>query len=175
VRRRLVATAVSAALLLVTANVSASAAASSPSASPSASPTPAPLPAGFPAQVLGLNVEKEDVSKTLASDTRSLYVNQVVLYSFREPSKLLQATLEVARFKSDAPSTSADFQTTIVNAMGGSAPIVLRIGATPIYVTTSKGLTIAVWFRNGHMLALSIRNTYAEPKQLLRVALGINP
>jgi hypothetical protein len=172
-RRRIAATLATAVILLVTASVSASAA--SPTPSPSPSPTPAPLPAGFPAQVLGLNVQREDVSKTLATDTRSLYVDQVVMYSFREPSKLLEATLEVARFRSDAPSTSSDFQATIVNAMGGSAPIVVRLGSTAIYVTTSKGLTIAVWFRNGHMLALSIRNSFTQPKQLLRLSLGINP
>ena len=169
------ATAATALLLLVTANMSASAASPAPTPSPSSSPTPAPLPPGFPAQVIGLNVQKEDVSKTLATAPRSLYVNQVVMYSFREPSKLLEATLEVARFKNDAPSSSADFQATIVNALGGSAPIVVRVGATPVYLTTSKGLTLAIWFRNGHMLALSIRNTFTQPKQLLRVSLGINP
>ena len=168
-RQRALGLAAVAALLLLTANVSASA------ASPSASPAAAASKGGPPAQVLGLNVQNEDITKTLATDKRSLYVDQVILYSFREPSKLLQATLEVARFKSNAPATSRDFQSTIVSSLSGSQPIVLRVNGEAVYIATSKGLTIAVWFRSGHMMALSIRNTFTTPKQLLRIALAINP
>ena len=168
-RRRALPLAALALLLLVT-NVTASA------ASPGASPAAGTIPRhGPPSQLLGLNVQKENISKTLASDTRALYVDQVGLYSFRQPSKLLEATLEIARFRSLAPATSTDFQASIVSGLGGSLPTVVRVGGSVIYITTSKGLTIAVWFKDGYMMALAIRNTYLQPKELVRMALQINP
>ena len=175
-RRRLCGMAAALCLLLVTATISASAA--SPSPSPSASPSTGANPQhGPPSKVLGLDVQKEDITKTLAGNTdkRALYVDRVGLFSFREPSKLLEATLEIAHFRSNAPWSSSDFQSTIVGVLSASTPIVVRVEGIPVYVTTSKGLTIGVWFRSGFMMALSIRNTYTAPKELLRISLGINP
>jgi len=130
---------------------------------------------GPPPEVLGLTVQKEDLSKTLAGEKRPLYVDRVGLYSFREPNKLLQGTLQIAHFRPDAPSGSSDFQLSIVGHLGNSLPIVVRVGSQPVYITTSKGLVLAVWFHKGYMLALSIRRSYGQPKELLRQALAIDP
>jgi hypothetical protein len=130
---------------------------------------------GPPDTMVGLDVKKEDVAKVLATDKRALYVDRVGLYSFREQSKLLQATLEIAHFRSGTPSNTQNFQLSVVGNVGSSVPIIVRVGDKPVYVTTKKGLLIAIWFKDDYMIALAIRNTYKQPKQLLRQALEINP
>jgi hypothetical protein len=145
------------------------------SASASSGRHPSPGRHGPPDEILGLTVQKEEVAKVLAGEKRPLYVDRVGLYSFREPSKLLQGTLEIAHFRAGTPADSSEFQQTIVGHLGSSVPIVVRVDGQPVYVTTSKGLTLAVWFRDDHMLALAIRNTYGRPKELLRQTLAINP
>lgn len=130
---------------------------------------------GPPDQVLGLMVQKEDLTKTLAAEKRPLYVDRVGLYSFREPSKLLEGTLQISHFRHSAPYTSNDFQVAIVGHLGSSLPIVVRVSGQPVYITTAKGLVLAVWFRQDYMMTLSIRHTYTQPKELLRQALEINP
>jgi len=141
----------------------------------SAAGSSAQAPHGPPAQMLGLNVAKENIAKVLAGDKRPLYVDKVTLYSLREQSKLLQATLEVGDFKNDAPWTSADFQYSIVARLGSSLPITVRAGPQIVYVTSSKGLTIAIWFKDRTMFTLAVRNGYKQPKELLREALKVNP
>lgn len=129
----------------------------------------------LPDTILGLKVAREDVSKTITEDHRALYVDDISLYSLREPTSLLEATLQLGRFKKDAPWTSNDFQLSMVGQLGTSVPIVVRAASQRVYITTTKGLTIAVWFRNAHLFVLSIRTAYKHPKELLRQALGVRP
>lgn len=131
------------------------------------------MPAGLPATVLGLKVAREDVGKTLAQVTQAEYTTNTSLYSFRDPTKLLQATLQISDFRSGTPSSSHDFQLSIAGQMGGTQPEFLQFGSTTVYVTTLKGLVVAIWFRPRHMFVLAIRNTFRQPKSLLRVALGM--
>jgi hypothetical protein len=145
------------------------------SAAPSVTSSPSAGTHGPPDKIMGLDVQKEDIAKVLTQDKRALYVDRVGLYSFREQNKLLQATLEIARFRSSAPWRSGDFQLSIVGHIGSSVPIVVRAGSQPVYVTTSKGLTLAVWFKDGYLVTLAIRRSYAQPKELLRRSLEINP
>lgn len=129
---------------------------------------------GPPEQVLGLTVVKEDIAKTLAGDKRALYVDRVGLYSYRE-QKLLQATLEIARFRKGFDTQSENFRQTVVGHLGGSLPIVVRVGSERVYITTSKGLVLAIWFKDGYMMTLAIRATYTAPKQLIRESVAVNP
>jgi hypothetical protein len=145
-----------------------------------AAATPAPASAAaasahLPAQILGLVVAREDVAKKLATEKDPLSVDQVSLYSLREPSKLLEATVELARFRPGQMQAGLDFQRSIVLQIGGSVPIVVRVGGQAVFVTTIRGLVVPVWFRDGYMVALSIRNTYEQPKALLRAVLAVSP
>ncbi len=126
-------------------------------------------------KMLGLIVKKENVAGTLQQESRALYVDRVGMYSLRDPNNLLEATLEIARFRSVAPYASNDFRLSVAGAIGSVLPIVIRVGSTPVYITSRKGLTVALWFHGNFMLTLSVRNTYRLPKSLLRAALAINP
>ncbi|MHB8507253.1 MAG: hypothetical protein ACYDGR_01210 [Candidatus Dormibacteria bacterium] len=130
---------------------------------------------GPPPQLLNLDVKKEDIAKLLATDKRALYVDRVGLYSLREPSNLLQATLEISHFRSNARWSSEDFQLSVVGRLGSSVPLIVRLGSQVVYLTSSKGLTLAVWFDRDYMLTLAIRDTFRHPKELLRQSLAINP
>ncbi len=147
------------------------------SAAGTATPTPSAAQAqhGPPATMLSLNVKKEDIAKVLAGETRALYVDRVALYSLRETSNLLEATIEIGHFRSGTQWASEDFQLSIVGQLGSSVPVLVRVGSNIVYLTSSKGLTIAIWYGGGYMLALAIRNTFTQPKELLRQALEINP
>ena len=125
--------------------------------------------------MLGLNVGQESVGKTLAQVTQAEYTTDTTLYSFRDPTKLLQATLQISEFRRGTPASSHNFQLAIVGQMGGSTPELLTLGPTTVYVTTLKGLVIAIWFKPAYMFVLAVRNTFHQPKSLLRVALGVNP
>ena len=144
-------------------------------AAQNAAPAAATAPAGLPGTVLGLNVAREDVGKTLAQVTQPEYTVNTTLYSFRDPTKLLQATLQVSDFRHGTPASSHGFQLSIVGQIGGSQPEFLQLGSTTVYVTTLKGLVIAIWFRPERMYVLAVRNTFHQPKSLLRVAVGMQP
>lgn len=130
---------------------------------------------GPPPTMLGLNVKKEDISKLLATEKRPLYTDEVGLFSLREQSNLLQATMEISHFRNDQRWSSSDFQLSIVGRLGSSVPIQVRLGAKTVYLTSSKGLALAIWFDRQFMMTLSIRNSYKTPKELLRQALEVNP
>ena len=136
--------------------------------------TSAPSVPHLPGSVHGLTVQRENITKTLAEDRRSLYVDGVWLYSLRQ-GKELMATLEVAHFKSDAPWRSQDFDLSLAGQLGGSVPAVARLEGTPVYISTARGLNLLAWDRNGYLLILGIRNTYKSPKELLRDAMAVSP
>lgn len=126
----------------------------------------------LPRTIQGLTVKQEDISKTVAQDTRQLYVSGVWLFSLRK-GKELMATIEIGKFDSTAPWKSSDFDISLANQLGGSVPAVIRVDGVPVYVSTTRGLELVSWFRGGYMYILGIRNTYPSPKDLLRKALEV--
>ena len=142
---------------------------------PGAGSTSTDVKHGPPDQMVGLNVVKEDIAKTLAQDKSPLYTDRVGLYSLRDPSKLLEATLEIGHFRSGYQTNSTQFQQSIVGNIGSTQPITIRLGVTPVYISSAKGLVLAVWFNGDYMLTLAIRRTFQKDKELLREALGVNP
>jgi hypothetical protein len=165
-------------LLLLLAPTIAASADTTPT--PSASPTSAPAATAFPAHgppttMLGLTVKKEDIAKKLAGETRALYVDRVALYSLRDPTNLLEATVEIGHFRGGTQWASTDFQMQIAQGLGSSLPVLVRLGSTVVYLTSSKGLSLAIWYDQGYMFVLAIRSTFKQPKELLRQSLAINP
>lgn len=124
----------------------------------------------LPDRLMGLTVTPENVGRLLGTDTHPVWVDQLSLYSLRQPDRALEATLELARFKAGAP-TSLEFERSIVDGLGGSVPIVVQTGGRRVYLTTAKGQDIAVWFGGGRLLILSILTSYLHPRDLLRAAL----
>jgi hypothetical protein len=130
--------------------------------------------AWVPASLQGLRVQRENITSTLESDRRALWVDQVALYTLRH-GRELQGTLQVARFKPSAPWQSSSFDESLADQVGTQQPVVARLGGIPVYITVTRGLGLATWFRDGWMLILGIRTSYTSPKQLIRDALELKP
>jgi len=128
----------------------------------------------LPASIQGLKLSQENVSKTLAEGRRTLYSDGIWLYSLRQ-GKELMATLEVVHFKSDAPWKSQSFDLSLANQLGGSVPAVLRLRGRPVYVSTTRGLELLTWFKNGYLNILAVRSNYTAPKTLLRDVIEAAP
>jgi hypothetical protein len=155
--------------------IPAAGASPSPSPAPIASPSPLPLPPQVPAQLLGNQVQRENIAPALSGNTRQIYFDHVDLYSVRRSDNFLQATLEIGRFKRGTDYGAEYFQRSLVDQIGSSQPTANLVGSDLVYITTAKGLVVASWFRGNHLVILSIRDTFDLPKTLIRQALPIKP
>ena len=132
------------------------------------------LPASLvPTELHGLPVAQEDMTDTV-SRSEDAFIESVGLYSMRRED-LLQATLQVSKFRQDAPIERAGFRTSLVNQIGGSRVQPYRMGEETVYRTTGRKQVISVWFKGDHMFVLSVRDTFETPRSLLREALEIDP
>lgn len=126
-----------------------------------------------PAELLGLTVVREDQAATIAKAERS-YIDGVALFSLRE-GPLLQATLQISRFNDSADYRSSGFRQSLLSQIGGSRPKPVRMGEKTVYLTSGTKQRISVWFEGRHLLILSTREEFAQPRTLLREALEIQP
>lgn len=125
----------------------------------------------LPSEILGLTVQREDMSEALSS-ARLSYVKEVGLYSLRRED-LLQATIQVSRFNDNADAESPGFRRTLLSQVGGSVPKQVVIGDETVYLTTGTKQTIAVFFRGRTMVVVAIREDYDQPRTLMREALEL--
>ena len=125
----------------------------------------------IPAEVMGLQVQSEDVSKTLSEVKRS-WAEAVGLYSFRR-EELVQATLQINRFNDNANYDDAGFRRRILQQIGGTQPRQIQVGEEDVFVTQSTKQTLAIWFEGEHLFVLSIRQDFEKPRNLLRSALEL--
>jgi hypothetical protein len=126
-----------------------------------------------PVELLGLPVTQEDMSGTVAR-SNDAFVDAVGLYAMRR-DELLYATLQVSRFRSNAPVKEAKFRSSLITQIGGSTAEPFRMGADTVYRTTGRKQTITVWFRDRYMFVLSVRESFEQPRSLLRQALEVKP
>ena len=132
------------------------------------------LPADVvPTELLGLPLAQEDMSATVAR-AEDAFVESVGLYSMRR-DELLQATLQVSKFRSNAPVKTSKFRSSLVNQIGGTRVQRFRMGDDVVYRTTGRKQTISMWFRDDYLFVLSARETFESPRSLLREALEIEP
>lgn len=125
----------------------------------------------LPSEILGLTVQREDMSETLQG-ARLSYVDEVGLYSLRRDD-LLQATIQVSRFNDNADAESAKFRRALLSQVGGSVPKQVVIGDETVYLTTGTKQTIAVFFRGRTMVVIAIRDDFNQPRTLMREALDL--
>jgi hypothetical protein len=132
------------------------------------------LPADVvPGELLGLPLAQEDMSATVAR-AEDAFVESVGLYSMRRDD-LLQATLQVSKFRSNAPVETSKFRSSLVNQIGGTRVQRFRMGDDVVYRTTGRKQTISMWFHGRYLFVLSARETFESPRSLLREALEIEP
>lgn len=130
------------------------------------------LPADLlPAQMLGLDVVREDVSETV-SLIEETYVEGLSVYSFRR-DELLQATLQVSRFSDEAAYEAANFRQSVVLQIGGTAPKQVQVGDHTVYLTTGTNQNLSVWFEGRHFFVLAVRDDFERPRTLLREVLEV--
>src|SRR5688500_1294058 len=128
----------------------------------------------LPTQIVGLNVAEEQVTKAL-ENFRPSYVAGAALYSFRTPDDkaLVQATLQIARFRDEPRNKSNAFRQSILTQFGSTRPRVTRMGDTVVYRTTQTKQTVATWFDGLDWYLLSIRDEFDRPRTLMRETLEI--
>lgn len=132
------------------------------------------LPADFVGtELLGLPVNQEDMSGTVAR-SKDAFVDAIGLYGLRR-DELLQATLQVSKFRENAPIRRSGFRTSLVNQIGGSKVQSFRMGKDTVFRTTGRKQTISVWFRDQYLFVLAVRETFEQPRTLLRAALAVDP
>ncbi|MGH2811959.1 MAG: hypothetical protein ACRDI1_04525 [Actinomycetota bacterium] len=127
-----------------------------------------------PSTLNGLRVAQEKVGKAPKSE-RQQFLTEIELFSLRQANKQLEATIQVGKFLPGAPVGSLGFQREIAGQIGTTVPREQRVDGVPVFVTKGKKLGIALWFRDGHIFILSIREGYGQPKTLIREALRMNP
>lgn len=127
---------------------------------------------GVPAELLGLRLQREDVSATTQRVSLA-FVDSVALYSLRNDKDLVQATLQVSHFAEEARTEEASFRDAVVNQIGSARPRAFRLGGRTVYLTTGTKQSIAVWFDGDHLFVLASRADYDTPRTLLRKALEL--
>jgi hypothetical protein len=120
----------------------------------------------LPTELLGMTTRREDVGAALAQ-FRPAYAEAAALYSFRTDD-LVQATLQIARFLPTERYRSPEFQRTVVNQLGTSAPQTSVMGSRTVYRTSGTKQTVAVWFDGARMYLLAIRDDFTRPRALTR-------
>jgi hypothetical protein len=131
-------------------------------------------PAVVSGSVLGLKVGQEDVAKTVHRFERS-YADRISLYSFRRDDSLLQATLQVSRFRDPKRLADSRFRSSLVTQIGEVKPESLRVGRTAVQVTRGNKQKLYVWVSGRYVLVLAIRDDYTQPRDLLRQAVELKP
>lgn len=124
-------------------------------------------------ELLGLPIAQEDMTATVAR-ADDAFVESIGLYSMRRDD-LLQATLQVSKFRSNAPIEKASFRSSVVRQIGGRTIETFRMGSTTVYRTTGRKQTISLWFRGRYLFVLSVRESFTQPRTLLRAALEVKP
>jgi hypothetical protein len=129
--------------------------------------------AAVPAELLGLEVQREDMASSLRR-ARPSYADSTSLYSLRN-GDLLVATLQLSRMADAADAASPAFRRAVVNQIGSTAPKAMRMGDTTVWLTAGTRQRIAVWFNGRYMFVLASRDDFDQPRVLLRTALQITP
>ena len=139
---------------------------------------PAPCPAlqvSTPPTMGGLVVSREDPCGDFQASNPARALDAVSLYSLREPTKLLIATLEIGRFTKKAPLDDSSFRGGVIAQVGSTEPQPLWLDGREVYATASTGLVLISWYRGRYLFILAVRDNYAEPKAILRDALKVAP
>jgi len=130
-------------------------------------------PGLLPSEMLGLAVAHENVSDAV-SKFPPTYTDAVSVWSFRSDD-LLQATLQVSRFKDPAKLRSRKLRDTLVGQVGGSRAQPIHVGSRTVFLTTGTKQRLSVWFNGRYVFVLAVRDDFRAQRDLLRAAVGIEP
>lgn len=125
----------------------------------------------MPETLGGLQAAEEDVSGELKKAGEKAYVSSVRLWSLREGARL-RATLQVARFEPDAPTTERSFRDRVAGQVGSTAPRVRHIGDEVVYVSAGERQTFYGWFRGLYFVLLAVPTDTPNSRGLARAAMA---
>lgn len=126
----------------------------------------------LPAQLLGLQVQREEVGDLLEQAERS-YIAGVGLFSLREKD-LVRATLQVSKFNRLARPRNSGFRASIIGRIGQRSPQQMRVSDTTVYVSIGTDQTIFAWFKDRGFYVLSTHRDYEFPRTLLRRVMQVD-
>lgn len=124
---------------------------------------------------LGLMPQREDIGGSLANQEANAYIDAVGLYSLRNNQRL-EATLQVSKLSDKARPTDVEFQQLVANQIGGTKSQAFVMDGRNVYRSSSRKQSLSSWFRGDYFFILAVRDTYKEPRALLRLMLEeVNP
>ena len=124
---------------------------------------------------LGLQPQREDLKGNLASQQANAYIDAVGLYSLRAGERL-EATLQISKLSDKARPDDVDFQQQVASQIGGTKVQAFVMGGRNVYRSSQRKQSLSSWFRGDYFMILSVRETYDEPRALLRLLLEeVNP
>ena len=121
----------------------------------------------MPSQLLGLKVTQEDISSRLDQNDQP-YIDSVGLFAFRRGQDVLEATLQVSRFTSDARPEESNFRGSIISRIGGVSPRLVRVEMQDLYLTSGSNQVLFIWFKERGFFVLTVRRDYPFPRTLVR-------
>lgn len=116
---------------------------------------------------LGLEPRREDIGGSLGNQEANAYVDAVGLYSLRHNDRL-EATLQISKLSDKARPKDPKFQQLVAGQIGGTKVQAYVVGGRNVYRTSARKQSLASWFEGQYFLILSVRDTYDEPRALLR-------
>ena len=128
---------------------------------------PAPAVVNLPSKLVGLRVVRENVSGELQGVSAS-YLDSLGLFSFREKSNLLRATLQIGRFNKVAKPNQSRFRDAVIAQLGSTIPVRIRVGQTDVWLSAGTDQSIYTWFGADSFYVMSVRSDYPFPRTLLR-------
>lgn len=132
------------------------------------------LPAStVPARFGELTVNPEDVAKALEQAKHS-YVDAVGFYSLRK-GKVVQGTLQIARFGPSARLGSEQFRNEIIQQSSPGSPTAVNVGSAIISQSNGTKSTVSVWFSQERLVVLTVLSTYLGGRGLLEQTLTALP
>lgn len=124
---------------------------------------------------LGLEPRGEDIGESLSSQEANAYVDAVGLYSLRANDRL-EATLQVSKLSGNARPNDPKFQELVAGQIGGSKSQAFVMDGRNVYRSSQRKQSLSSWFKGRYFMILSVRDTYEEPRALLRLLLEeVNP
>lgn len=126
-----------------------------------------------PHQLNGLTVKPERVTKALKK-ARHAYVDAVGFYSLRH-ERVVQGTIEVARFGPGARLSDKSFRQRIVTDVSPGTPIDVNVGSSIVFQSAGTKSTVDIWFSKGRMVILTVLDTYTGGRGLLEQTLAALP
>jgi len=124
---------------------------------------------------LGLQPQREDIGGSLSNQEANAYIDAVGLYSLRNKDRL-EATLQISKLSDKARPTDPKFQELVANQIGGTKVQAFVMSGRKVFRSSQRKQSLSSWFRGRYFLILSVRDTYKEPRALLRILLEeVNP